>query len=275
MDGLLVSDLLVSRRKANGKTGKTNIHYHEEYELYYMLEGRTTYFIGDEIYSIERGDFVFIPKGILHMTDYNSKSNERILLSFDGELFSERSQPILEILMQYRVLHVPDRYVPELEELLLKIESEYEQNKRQRTILVELYILELLALLVKHRCEHKNNIRESDRIIYQISEYISNHFCEDICLKSLSKDFAISESYLSRKFKEVSGLGVNQHITCVRIMHAEKMLRETKYSVTEIAQRCGFCESTYFASVFKKLKGVTPTNYRKQSGVRRDIERNP
>ena len=88
-------------------------------------------------------------------------------------------------------------------------------------------------------------------------------------MEHICKTFSISEGYLSRKFKAVSGIGLNQYITYVRICHAEKLLTETNLSVTEIAEKCGFNGSNYFSSVFKKMKGMTPLMYKKYSLTRR------
>lgn len=261
----LAKDRQVSRNKVIRKRQISKIHYHEEYELYYMLDGKTTYFIGDEIFSIEKGDFVFIPPGIIHMTDNREcMNNERILLHFGDELFDEKTMPILKIMQSLRVIYIPDNHLPELEALLYKIEVEFSQEEKSREILLNLYFLELLTLLCRYRCERKASITESAAIIYRISEYISANFEQEITLESLSREFAVSEGYLSRRFKAVTGMGLNQYITYVRITNGERLLRETESSVTEVAQSCGYSDSNYFAAVFKKIKGVTPLKYRKQ-----------
>ena len=56
-------DLVKNRRKITG------VHYHDDYELYYMINGKTKFFIGDEIFQIENGNFVIIPPEMYHMTD--------------------------------------------------------------------------------------------------------------------------------------------------------------------------------------------------------------
>ena len=57
---------------------------------------------------------------------------------------------------------------------------------------------------------------------------------------------------------------INQYITYVRVNNAEKLLENSKYSITQIADMCGFCGSTYFSSVFKKFKGMAPLTFRKE-----------
>ena len=73
----------------------------------------------------------------------------------------------------------------------------------------------------------------------------------------------MSESHLSRKFKAHTGIGINEYITYVRITNAEKLLRETELSVTEVADQCGYSDSNYFSTVFKRIKGITPQKCRK------------
>lgn len=260
------SDKLISRGKILNKRQISHIHYHDAHELYYMLSGGTTYFIGDEIYSIEKGNFVYIPKGILHKTDNeNCPNNERILLSFSEDIFTPETLPLLRELEQSHVIYIPDNHLPILEELLLKIEKEYESNQPHKNLLINLYIFELLTLISRYKQERPSRIHESDKIIYTISEYISNHFDQDLSLESLSTMFAISESYLSRKFKAVAGIGLNKYITYVRITNAEKMLKEGNLSITEVAEKCGYNDSNYFSLVFKKIKGITPFRLAKHS----------
>ena len=265
MEYNMVKEQMVSRNKVVKKHQVSIPHCHDTYELYYMLDGRTTYFIDDEIYSVEKGNFVFVPRRIIHNTDNeNCKTNERILVSFEEALFEGRGQTLKEQLMPLRIICIPDNYLPIIEEQLFRIEAEYAQQEKGREFLLELYIQQLLVLICRFRCERKVQIRESDKIIYTVSDYIRTNFEQDITLESLSRIFAVSEGYLSRKFKQVTGMGLNQYITLVRISNSERLLRESDLSITEVAERCGYGDSNYFAAVFKKVKGITPLRYRKQ-----------
>lgn len=256
-----ISDSLISRDKAVNRRKSCGVHYHDEHELYYMQEGRTTYFIDDEIFSVEKGDFVFVPKGILHRTDSGEcKKNSRILLNFPDLVFDGEAQQVYLELCRHPVTCVPKDREVELEEQFLKIEREYKSKEKYSELLVHSYILQLLAQLCRYRCERKKVIRESDQIIYEITAYIGENYSQDISLQKISRQFAISESYLSRKFKAVTGIGINRYITFVRISNAEKMLHRGGVSVAEVARSCGYNDSNYFSAVFQKVKGVTPTH---------------
>lgn len=265
MECKLNRDQLFSRRKHLKKQSASLVHYHNEYELYYMLDGETTYFIEDRIYSVEKGNFVFIPRGVPHRTDsLDGRYNERLLLNFGEEMINEKTRPLLARLGENNLLHIPEQHLPELEQLFLKIESEYRQQAPGQEALLEVYIHELLILLCRYQSPPEDTVRKADQLIYDVSEYIRSNYGQDITLSSLSRLFWVNESHLSRKFKSVTGIGLNQYIAYVRISNAEKMLRETQLSVTEIAGKCGFNDSGYFAAVFKKINGGTPLSYRKQ-----------
>ena len=84
-------------------------------------------------------------------------------------------------------------------------------------------------------------------------------------LASLSQRFGVSPSYLSRSFKKLTGVGLNEYINISRITAAEKLLQSGNLSITEVAFSCGFNDSNYFAAVFKRVRGVTPKKYALQS----------
>lgn len=120
------------------------------------------------------------------------------------------------------------------------------------------YITELLSLLCRYQRPGKRTIQESDRIIYEITAYIEQNYGQDISLHGISERFAISESYLSRKFKVVTGIGINRYITYVRMSNAEKLLKKGGLSVAEAARSCGYNDTNYFSSVFQQIHGLTP-----------------
>lgn len=73
-------------------------------------------------------------------------------------------------------------------------------------------------------------------------------------------------NYIGSVFKSVNKLSVNHYLMDVRIKKAEEMLRMGSLSVAEIAECCGFGSITYFHTIFKKEKGITPTEYRLAAG---------
>ncbi len=251
-------DKVINRRK----TSLT--HFHHQHELYYLLSGETKYFVGDDIYHLRAGDFIFVPKEVIHKTDSEScMENERILLSFEDELFDEATRPLLNELSNACLIHIPQENLPAAEELMRRIRVEFDEKRPYGDTLARLYILELMTHLCRLKCDKTAPATESERLIGAITEYIRGHYSSDLPLRELGRKFGLSESCLSRKFKAVTGMGITEYITNVRIHNAERLLSEGKCSITEVAERCGFNDSNYFASVFKKIKGITPLKFSK------------
>ena len=242
------------------------VHVHTKHELYYLAKGATKYLIDDEIYPVESGNIVFIPKGHYHMTDNGEYKNiERYLLSFDDNLFDSDTRVILDELSEHRLINIPVNRIEEIEGLFEKFKHYTAMDGELGDAVRKVHTLSILSFICRHKREFTPEVSETDRIAHQVSEYISANYCEELSLSILSRKFSISESHLSRKFKEVVGIGLNEYITFVRIINAERLLREGKHSITEVATECGFNDPNYFSTVFKKIKGVTPLKFAKDA----------
>lgn len=120
----------------------------------------------------------------------------------------------------------------------------------------------MIVLLFRSEKKTKSeNLSENEKIIQDAAKYISENFSDDITLKKLAEKYAMSESHFSRTFKKYTGLGVSKYVKLARLRYAEKLLKESKLSVTQVALTCGFNNSNYFISEFKRFKGITPFKY--------------
>ena len=92
-------------------------------------------------------------------------------------------------------------------------------------------------------------------------KYVEDHFQEEMTIEKLAKEFGYSKEHFCRKFKEVTGLAPMQYLGIYRIEMAEKMLKHTNQSISDIAQQCGFYDANYFTRRFKAHFGMAPTKY--------------
>ena len=107
-------------------------------------------------------------------------------------------------------------------------------------------------------------VEERSRMPVQVARnYIREHFAEQIDLERVALEADISPNYLSTLFKRETGLGFSEYLTQVRITEAKKLLRTTRLSVTEVAERTGYMDSKYFTKVFSKECGISPKKYQK------------
>ena len=123
---------------------------------------------------------------------------------------------------------------------------------------------DLLTLLMEsswHREAHTNAPKKME--ISQVKSFLDEHYKEKLSLESVASHFFIDKHYLARLFKEQYGVTLVTCLQQVRITHAKRMLRFTDKSIEEIGLECGIGELNYFSRVFKKLEGVSPSEFRR------------
>lgn len=103
--------------------------------------------------------------------------------------------------------------------------------------------------------------------IKKFVKYIDNNYNEDISIEGLAASLGINHDYLRKAFKECFGMKINDYINSLRINEAADKLKETDNTIIEIAYSVGFDSITTFNRSFKKFKGITPSNYRKNNSL--------
>ncbi len=98
--------------------------------------------------------------------------------------------------------------------------------------------------------------------IAQCRDYIQMHLEEKIRARDLAELVGYTEYYVTHKFREETGLSVNDYIKKARVDRARMLLRCTDLSVQEISEKLGFGSRNYFSRVFSEIAGTTPAEYR-------------
>ncbi|MBE7052517.1 MAG: helix-turn-helix domain-containing protein [Ruminococcaceae bacterium] len=238
-------------------------HVHAYYELYYLIQGTARHFINNEIINITSGEIVIVKNGYIHKTIYEQDIyTKRLLICFDSNFIGSFYKNIADELGEQKYLSVPLSAKLETENMIKNIHNEFVGNKANNLEMCKNILRQLLILLHRHRkIMASQKLSHSEIVIQDASKYISNNFYNELSLKSLSEKYSMSDSHFSKTFKLYTGFGVNEYITLVRLNKAEEMLRGEFESITDVAYRCGYNDSNYFASVFKKYKGITPLKF--------------
>ncbi len=95
-----------------------------------------------------------------------------------------------------------------------------------------------------------------------IIRYVDEHFSEEISNSVLASFLRHSPNYLGQLFKRERGISISELVMQRRIEEAKRILRDEYLNVSEVAYRVGFKDNHYFCTVFKKLTGLTPKEYR-------------
>lgn len=252
-------------------------HFHATYELYFLLEGERYYFIDNETYLVRAGDTVMIKPDRVHKTTQSGDaSHKRFLMQIDGAFID----PVLKAAgfggideiygAGFRILTLPGPLREEVLARVGRIRRELQLKRRDHVAAIRLEAAGLLLSL--RRCQGSGAPEASlltartvkHQKVHEAARYLTEHPETGESLEELARRFYISKSYLSRIFKEVTGLSVNEFRSVSRIKRSQQMLLHSEMRITDIAGLVGFESLTYFERVFKKYADITPLQFRKR-----------
>jgi len=266
------AEFSIQRMKRSGYSKMPRPHAHEFYELYYLLGGERIYFMNGNVYLVRKGDIVFVNPDNLHSTASSELPEfERVLIHFSTAFLAEpeaRTPALLAASRPSGLIRFSIKEQARVERLLNQMLTECEERQLDYETCVRASLLELLVCI--RRAEQVQRLPQADAHpmhskISEIAAYIHEHYPEPITLESVAKAFYISPSYLSRVFVKLTGFHFREYIQVVRIREAEKRLRSSKDKVQAIAEQVGFDHIAHFNRIFKKMTGLSPLRYRKDS----------
>lgn len=107
---------------------------------------------------------------------------------------------------------------------------------------------------------------DKSKYVMEAMTYIAGHYQEpDICVSSIARHLGISEGHLSHTFKKETDYTILNYLTRYRIHKAMALLKDCRIKVYEVAEKVGYQDIAYFSSIFKKLVGVSPSEYQNTS----------
>lgn len=95
------------------------------------------------------------------------------------------------------------------------------------------------------------------------SQYLADHYAENISLQQLADMVHLHPNYLCTSFKQQTGMSLFDRLHALRMGNAITLLRHTDLPIAKVAESCGFQSASYFTQKFKAVKGKTPSTYRK------------
>ena len=115
--------------------------------------------------------------------------------------------------------------------------------------------------------EKQKRIKQKNgKPINEALKYIQENYANPISQEEVARAGNVSSTYLSKLFKEETGIGFTEYVTKVRLEESEKLLADTAMSIKEIAAAVGYPDEKYYSRLFKKSTGIKPSEYRKIYG---------
>ncbi|MCM1048476.1 MAG: response regulator [Clostridiales bacterium] len=113
----------------------------------------------------------------------------------------------------------------------------------------------LCQSFIEHKKEHRHHIVDN------VKKYIEIHVTQKLNLNDVATIYGISPNYLSSLFKKYNNCGYSEYVTERKIAEAKRMMQKGNVKIYEVADALGFENAFYFSKVFKKVEGISPTEY--------------
>lgn len=244
------------------KTGAKFIQIKENHTFHYVRNGKGTLAIKNKTYSLNGGDFFYIPPDV------------------PVRYYPDKHDP-----WRYYVFHIDDDFGGEFASLMGFTDSNYVYTSKfphQTEALfdnifsvdsppAEIYhllsscLIQILAMSRIKDTPEDETPRHSD-IVEKTKRIIElNYKNPDFTINTIAEMLYITHSYISRLFKAKIGMTPIAYLTDTRLAHAAELIREKKLSARQLSEAVGFSDELYFMKCFKKKFGVTVREYRKQT----------
>ena len=233
-----------------------------DYQLLYIASGKTHFYINGEDREVSAGHMVlYRPRQAQDYVYYGKDKPEVYWVHFTGS-------DVKNILKHYDIpiddsvfyCGVASTYTYLFKEMINELQS----CRVGFQELLTMYLRQVFLLIQRSRMEQKPSVSTYlQEEMENARRYFNEHYNENINIEEFAISRSMSVSWFLRNFKQVAGMSPMHYILITRIKNAVSLLETTDYNVNEISTIVGYENPMYFSRLFKKQKGVSPTEYRK------------
>lgn len=240
-------------------------HVHKETEIAFPLNGDIEVIVQDRRFHVAMHELLVIPSNAMHHYLPTQGNIDVINVKFMEEWLVPPFFDTEELSMLHVFFHTVTRISanPVISGIL------GDMQRAPKTTFTEYHyfgkIIELVSLCLQNPhwiAEQASTNSDSIRYTEDALRYIQENCCFKLTLKMLADHLGLTQSYCSKYFKKNIGTTFMEYLTSRRVSNAERLLKYTSYSITEVAEYSGFSSIQTFNRVFKQLTGLTPTEYR-------------
>jgi len=244
-------------------------HSHSFFEFHYVLKNEVYTTLNNKEYKIAERQYYLMPPGMMH-SHRQKDGRGHIGFALRWELLKSIHN---ETCNWFQTLYNTKTYpIKDNGNIISDMLKLLELAKEHCGILeLQLKFLELLIHLT-YSCTYNKNTNSDIKInseyidnqtVQSVIKFIKENYKQDIDVKDIANSVYLSYSHLARLFKKHIGSTVNQYLNQIRLDNAQYLLKCSLKDIRTIAREVGFNNEYYFSSVFKKVYGISPGNYRK------------
>ncbi|MCC8164104.1 MAG: AraC family transcriptional regulator [Lachnospiraceae bacterium] len=255
-------------------------HWHEEWEIVLVTEGRLHIDVENAHQTLVSGDGIFINAKAMHAIQNSSQSPGKLHSAvFHPRLIGGSMDSVFwQGLVQPFYSNAATRFlllkqeIPWQKEVLRHFQIAWkaiagEQDDFEN--LARFYLSRAFRSILQNTDFSKSNLSERELAkvnrIRSMMEYIEFHYMEELTVEKIAKSVSVSNSACLRCFHEMLNTTPMQYVMETRLKKAAALLRSTDRSAKDIALDCGFNDTSYFTKMFRLKYNCTPGNYRRSS----------
>lgn len=256
-------------------------HYHDHYQICYVLSGSITHCQGNDSVSLTKGDTYIVCPGFVHKLRFVDEHTELLMLDFSLSLLNAdfRQSYAFRFLQDLQSHHdtgvIPLQLTPDTDQRN-SLEALFDCLIRQQNAScpAELSCAASLVAAIVYllaQCYYDNpksnrqpwNAADSAQILRRCIVFVDTHYTQNLSAESLAKKFGLSQSALSAAFQQHTGLPVHKYIVQKRIQKAQMLIRSQEdLALSDVADKCGYTDNSTFYRNFLKVTGVSPAKYK-------------
>ena len=241
-------------------------HWHDKYEICRCLD-KCDFLIDGVHINASAGDIIAINELSVHQFLPPNNTTKVRVLQFkpDFSLGIDSTAKAIRPHIKNEDVKKIDGLDEAIEFLVSAISKETPCQSSHENPYLQSLVSALFFLLAKHfpKNEGDRTQKKERREFYKIAEYINANFASDITVQSIADTLYISRGKVATVFAKYAGVSLSDYIRSVRVKNVNRMINEG-YSITESAFSCGFQNTRTFNNVYKKIMGITPSEYEKK-----------
>ena len=231
-----------------------DLHFHKNYEVIYVIKGKAICSVNNQTKIITEGDFVLCLSNEIH----SIKSIGEVIIWIG--VFSE---DFIHEFKKYQKGKTGTDFSFRCPENLMKYLLEnLIQKEVSDVFLIKSCLYALCSEYLRQIPLEQSNSKQAE-LMGDIVEYIERNYKKTLSLASIAESLGYEYCYFSKVFNRLFSMNFNDYINIYRFNEACNMLTETDMTVTDIAYESGFQSIRSFNNIFKKLAGISPTEYRR------------
>jgi AraC-like DNA-binding protein len=247
-----------------------------EYEIHYVVSGTLNFWVGERNYEVRPGmAFITQPDELHGGVDATLQPGEWFWLRLK---FPTGSKPLAELSpaatkklkRDFAAMTSPlFAGSMQLRSCFARLIEEHRQPGTYGPLMARLILHELLVTVIRDYSKASVMAAAGETFlsepIQRAVEWIQAHLKEELpSIDDIAAQVGLSESHFRRRFHEETGFSPLEYVTRQRVLRAKELLHDERLSITRLAFDLGFQSSGYFAQVFRKMTGMTPTDYRER-----------